>query len=65
MFLNFKKGVSVYVLTIFIDFHEITLLYVIFVLEKKTFLEYFLKSVVCCNIGGMQYTQKKILMHFK
>ena len=64
MFLNFKKGVSVYVLTIFIDFHEITL-YVIFVLEKKTFLEYFLKSVVCCNIGGMQYTQKKILMHFK
>ena len=59
MFLNFKKGVSVYVLTIFIDFHEITQLYVIFVLEKKTFLEYFLKSVVCCNIGGMQYTHKK------
>ena len=60
MFLNFKKGV--YVLTIFIDFHEITLC-MIFVLEKKTFLEYFLKSVVWCNIGGMPHaihTEKNI-----
>ena len=61
MFLNFKKGVSVYVLTIFIDFHEITLLYVIFVLEKKNFFRIFFKK--CCVLQYRRHaihTEKNI-----
>ena len=58
MFLNFKKGV--YVLTIFIDFHEITL-YVIFVLEKKNFFRIFFKK--CCVLQYRRHaihTEKNI-----